>query len=167
MKNEKIERKQAKKDFYEKWSKDFFNRQVVIFNHGNKFCNDKRVIIYREGYSNFHFASFETVKQFKDFIKLFNIDYDLDFITDYGKNIKIGRLTKRLTDGKISFWKLSEIPTNSKKTKALSNGSIVDCYINETEKEIKLYRPNPNAKDIYNPLSLKNHIRFQARFGIY
>lgn len=163
-----MERKQAKKDFIKKWSKNFFDRQIVLFNHGNLFCKDKRVIIYREGYSSmFHFASFETVKQFKDFVKLFNIHYDLDFITRYGENIKIGRLTKRLTDDKIPFWKLSEIPANTKKIKALSNGSIVDCYIEETDKEIKLHRPNPNAKDIYKPLSLKNHIRFQTRFGIY
>lgn len=163
-----MERKQAKKDFIKKWSKDFFDRQVVVFNHGNKFYKNKRVIIYREGYSSmFHFASFTTVKQFKDFIKLFNIDYDLDFITDYGKNIKIGRLTKRLTDGKIPFWKLADIPKKSKKIKALSNGSIVDCYIEETDNEIKLHRPNPNAKEIFKPLDLKNHIRFQARFGIY
>ena len=58
------------------------------------------------------------------------------------------------------FWKLSDIPDDAKPFKALSNGSIVDCYFLNDGETIHIYRPNPNAKEVYKPLSLKDHINF-------
>ena len=61
----------------------------------------------------------------------------------------------------------SENLKRAKKIKALSNGSIVDClFINDGER-VKFYRCNPNAKDFYKPLSLKQHIKFQQIKGVY
>lgn len=55
----------------------------------------------------------------------------------------------------------------AKKIKALSNGSIVDClFINDGER-VKFYRCNPNAKNFYKPLPLKQHIKFQQTKGVY
>lgn len=37
---------------------------------------------------------------------------------------------------------------------------IVDCYFLNDGETIHIYRPNPNAKEVYKPLSLKDHINF-------
>ena len=47
------------------------------------------------------------------------------------------------------------------KYKWLSNWSLVDCYVKVDEKIIRVYRPNPNEKDVYKPLSLTDHIQYQ------
>lgn len=58
------------------------------------------------------------------------------------------------------FWKLSDIPENAKPFKALSNGSIVNCFFLNNGETIHIYRPNPNAKEVYKPLALKERIKF-------
>lgn len=62
---------------------------------------------------------------------------------------------------------MSDIPENAKPFKALSNRSIVTCYFLNNGKEITIYRPNPNAKDIFIPLETKEHIAHQRMYGIY
>lgn len=49
------------------------------------------------------------------------------------------------------FWGLDELPDNVKHTYGMCNGSLVDCYIQVTEHEIVMWRPNPNAKEVYKP----------------
>ena len=65
------------------------------------------------------------------------------------------------------FWKLSDLPEGAKPFKALSNGSIVTCYFLNDGKEITIYRPNPNAKEVYQPLELKEHIAHRKIYGTY
>lgn len=55
----------------------------------------------------------------------------------------------------------------AKPIKALSNGSIVDCYFINNGKRVRFYRCNPNAKDFYKPLSTEEHIMYQKEFGCY
>jgi hypothetical protein len=54
------------------------------------------------------------------------------------------------------FWALDELPSDAKQYTGLSNGSLVDCYYTED----CIYRPNPNAKEVYNPLPISEHIAF-------
>ena len=60
---------------------------------------------------------------------------------------------------------MEEIPEDAIKFKGLSNGSLVDCYYIHTEKGSDIYKPNSNAKDVYKPLPLKEHIEFQRING--
>ena len=55
----------------------------------------------------------------------------------------------------------------AKPIKALSNGSIVDCYFINDGERVKFYRCNPNAKNFYHPLPLAEHIKYQQEFGSY
>lgn len=65
------------------------------------------------------------------------------------------------------FWKLSELPAGVKPIKALCNGSIVTCYFLNDGKIIHWYRPNPNARNVYKPMTLQQHIRHHEVFSSY
>ncbi len=65
------------------------------------------------------------------------------------------------------FWSLEDIPKNAKPIKALSNGSLVTCYFINDGKTITFYRPNPNAKTLYIPTEINEHINHQKEYGCY
>ena len=58
------------------------------------------------------------------------------------------------------FWKMEEIPENAVKYTDLSNGSLVDCYYTNEDNIYTVYRPNSNAKEVYKPMELKQHIEY-------
>jgi hypothetical protein len=65
------------------------------------------------------------------------------------------------------FWKRDDVPAEAKPIKALSNGSIVTCYFTNDGDTIRIYRPNPNAKEVYKPLTTKQHIAHCRIYGTY
>ena len=48
-----------------------------------------------------------------------------------------------------------------KKFKGLSNGSIVDCYAGIGENIIEIFRPNPNAKEVYQPMTHEEEMKYR------
>lgn len=85
----------------------------------------------------------------------------------YGKYEEY-RLSREIDGGSCGgFWNLSELPDGAKPIKALSNGSIVTCYYTNDGQTIRFYRPNPNAKEVYKPLDLQNHIAHKRIYGVY
>lgn len=115
---------------------------------------------------NCNIASFENEKQMKKFLKKLGVKVinrnlypgDKCCGTDY--NIK---------NSNANFWNKKSLPRGAKKIKALSNGSLVDCYFTKDKqnKTIEIYRPNPNAKKVYRPLSVKKHIKYTRKHGVY
>ena len=61
---------------------------------------------------------------------------------------------KRVTDGPY-FWSLDEIPENARRFVSLCNGEYVDCYITDDGQTATIYRPNPNAKNVYIPYNYR------------
>lgn len=116
----------------------------------------------------FGYTAFKTEKGFKRFLEIANIQ-----LTEYTKQYSVktddfGIVTSHLIDtviDEISFWSLNEIPENAKSFKGLSNGSYVDCYYIHTEDGAKIFRPNPNAKEVYKPLSLEEHLEYSSIWG--
>jgi hypothetical protein len=51
------------------------------------------------------------------------------------------------------FWKLEELPEGCKPLEDRSNGSKVRCFAHNDGETLTIYRPNPNAKDVYIPMS--------------
>lgn len=118
------------------------------------------VIIYNGFY---HFAEMHTIEQLEKFSNMLGFTYTLEEVSQSEEHGKYGRYSiSRTIDDRCGggFWKLSDIPDDAKPFKALSNGSIVDCYFLNDGETIHIYRPNPNAKEVYKPLSLEDHIDF-------
>ena len=95
-------------------------------------------------------TAFRTKKEFESCLK--NLNISLKFqetkVTD-SNVIKIYTANKIIT--KKSFWKKEEVE-GLKKVVGLSNGYKVDCYIfyNIDGINVEIYRPNPNAEEVYN-----------------
>lgn len=63
------------------------------------------------------------------------------------------------------FWSLDDLPANVVPFVGLSNGGLVRCYAANDNGTITLYRPNPNAKAVYTPLALAEHIAYRKAHG--
>ena len=115
---------------------------------------------YLIGNGCYNYSAFVTDKGFKDFLKRGKMKM---------KVVEVGiyhyRIDKTIEDR--YFWNLSQIENLDKcvKHKGLSNGSVVDCYTYSDDNKVIIYRPNPNAKEVYKPLDIKEHIEFNKLNG--
>ena len=114
-------------------------------------------------------AEFETVEQLDLFAKTLGFDYQA---ISWRETDRCGiwreyKLSHVIEDNPRPFWKLEDLPENAKPFKALSNGSVVTCYFANNGDTIRIYRPNPNAKAIYHPLTIDQHIAHIKIYGLY
>jgi hypothetical protein len=77
--------------------------------------------------------------------------------------IKVYKIKGKIKE--ISFKSLLELPEGTIKYKDLSNGSLVDCYYRNIDGITEVYRPNPNYKEIYKPMSIEEHINYMRENG--
>ena len=120
--------------------------------------NQYRHILTKDVYA---YTAFRTDKGLNDFIKRTGanfIKHNEVMTADHGKvqcfvaeNIEI---QEKL------FWTMEEIPENAVKYTDLSNGSLVDCYYTSENNVYTVYRPNCNAKEVYKPMELRQHIEY-------
>ena len=103
-------------------------------------------------------GAFRTEKEYLSCLK--NLNIKLKFQETRVTNddvIKIYTAEKIINN--ISFWKKEEVE-GFKKVVGLFNGSKVDCFINEiNDIEVEIYRPNPNAKEVYIEYNYFNTLR--------
>lgn len=130
------------------------------------------IIIHESGVGSFHFAEFETMEQLDFFARMLGFTYELveerNWRNNTNNTYREYAISHKINSDYIGgFWTLSDIPADAKPFKALSNGSIVTCYFVNDSKEITIYRPNPNAKEVYKPLELKDHIAHKRIYGSY
>ena len=118
--------------------------------------------------AQWHFARFNTMEQLDFIAETLGFSYEL---RDEHKTVENGVIREYNINRKISdphcggFWTRADVPADAKPIKALSNGSIVTCYFTNDGKTITMYRPNPNAKDVYKPLPLEQHIAHERIYG--
>ena len=119
------------------------------------------------GDAYWHTGSFRTLKAFRRFVRRFGLH--LTPLGSYAgaSGVEVERHAVRETFSSHFFWRCSDLPEGARRFRALSNGSIVWCFWKRTGDHIDIYRPNPNAKAVYRPLSLQRHIAFSRRNGIY
>ena len=120
------------------------------------------VIIHRD---QWYFYSCDTMRQLDRLVNILGFSYRLSMETK-SPNTGIFRrydLDREFRDKE--FNSREQIPTDAKPIKALSNGSIVKCYFTNDGETITLYRPNPNCKDIYDPLPLDQNIAYTRLYG--
>lgn len=113
------------------------------------------------------YTAFKTRKGFENFLKRSGLK--LKFSSSKS-NKKYGEIKFYYgnCEGNIiecSFWKKEEIPNGSIMFKGFSNGNLVDCYYCKHGDDNYIYRPNPNAKEVYKPLDIEEHIEYQKING--
>lgn len=126
-------------------------------------------IIVRDLDAQWILAEFDTVEQLDFFANTMGITYeavswrdtqDCGIIREY-------RMSHRIRSDNAGFWSLDELPEGVRPIKALSNGSIVTCYFRNDGETVTIYRPNPNAKGVYHPLTIQQHINHRQIYGSY
>ena len=116
-----------------------------------------------------YFAEFETKEQLDFFAKLLGFTYEK---VEERKSVFKGgkyrayKMSHNICDHKY-FWNITEVPADAKPIKALSNGNVVTCYFHNDGDKIYFFRPNPNSKEVYNPLELNEQITFRKVYGNY
>lgn len=103
------------------------------------------------------FSAYKTKKWFDDFIERHNIELTISdqYKDKYNKQVIIYKSDRTINNS--YFTAISQVPTDAIKYTDLCNGSLVDCYYTHDA----IYRPNPNCKNIYIPLEIKEHIAFR------
>ena len=126
------------------------------------------VIIHKD--YQWHFADMDNMNQLQELSNKLGFTFEL---IEERKFFNGGNYCKYSMSHNINspcdggFWQLSELPTDAKPIKALSNGSIVTCYFTNDGETIRIYRPNPNAMNVYRPLSTPEHIEHCKTHGTY
>ena len=98
-------------------------------------------------------------------IKLADVDHEVEYDTT-GK-ITFYNLSKNINNPcNGGFWNMEQLQEMSKgqklkKFKGLSNGSLVDCYVGIGENVINIYRPNPNAKEVYQKMDFAEELEYR------
>ena len=107
------------------------------------------------------YIAFRTDKGLNDFIKRTGIDFVKQnevMTADHGKVQSF--VAENIEIQEKLFWEMEEIPENAVKYTDLSNGSLVDCYYTNENNIYTEYRPNCNAKEVYKPMELKQHMEY-------
>lgn len=137
------------------------NLQVIVYErpqeeHGYKY-------LIRKGF--YSYDAYKTDEGFEFFLNSRNLElvFKEEFENEEKGIVKIydviGSVDERL------FWSMEEIPEEAEVFTGLSNGSLVECYYLHTGNGSVIYRPNPNAKEVYKPLPIDEHIAFQSVYG--
>lgn len=106
-------------------------------------------------------TAYRTDSGFRRFLALYGLKINPQFTQLHdmqavgkGRVITTACYDKRVTDGRY-FWSLGEVPENARRFVSLCNGEYVDCYITDDGQTATVYRPNPNAKNVYIPYNYR------------
>ena len=109
------------------------------------------------GWCHKTFVSFDAFKKYADFL---GVTYKMtDDREDYARYHLSHDFAEKF------FWKMEELPDGVKPVYAMCNGSMVLCYFRTLEHDVEFYRPNPNAKEVYKPLSFEMMQRVRKENG--
>lgn len=139
---------------------------ITIAEKVDPYYHRSKIIIHS---GNFYFAEFDTLDQLRCFAKTLGFTYKLvgeDETLQFGKLRKFS-ISHEIDNSVPRFWKISEVPEDAKPIKLLSNGRIVTGYYRNDGETIFIYRPNPNAKEVYKPLGINDHISHKRIYGSY
>ena len=149
------------------WKHEILNIISMVEKTCGQYHRSKIIIHSGNG---FYYAEFNTIEQLQHHAEMLGFTYELiseEESKRYGmySRYKMSHKIYDPCDG--GFCSHEDLPDGSKPFKALSNGKIVTCYFYNDGKNIKIYRPNPNAEDVYKPLSLYEHIKHKKVYGCY
>lgn len=108
-------------------------------------------------------TAFRTDDGFRRFMKLYGLKIN-PAMTEYrdggaqgrGRWINCTCFDKKINDD-LYFWHREEVPAEAKAVVGMCNGSYVTCYVLNHGDSVDFYRPNPNAKEVYDPRTIEEH----------
>lgn len=143
--------------------------RLTIVERTHERWHRSHIIIWEDGEGIWIAAEFGSVEQLEFFALTLGFTYQAESWEDT-EDCGIWReytLSHRIERGSDGFFSLGELPEGAKPIKALSNGHIVTCYFTNDGETIRFYRPNPNAKAVYKPLTLEDHLAHRRIYGSY
>ena len=129
----------------------------------NRYDGYHHPYIFHSGMWHFgRFSSMEYLQEFLDFARL-TMELTEEKNTNAGK-WKIWKVNVQDIQ-EHGFWNTDTIPEEArcKSFLGLSNGATVRCYLYNDGNVLHVYRPNPNAKNVYTPLSLEEEIAHRRK----
>ncbi len=145
------------------------NRLTIVDNTDTQYHRSPIIIKYFTTGCTWYGAEFETIEQLDFFAQTLGFTYTLEK-EEESERYGIYReytLSHYIDFTRNMFWKLEDLPQGAKPIKATANGSIVTCYFTNDGNTITIHRPNPNAKEVYKPLPLDQHIAHKQIYGSY
>ncbi|PHE64233.1 hypothetical protein COF68_05155 [Bacillus toyonensis] len=109
-------------------------------------------------------CEFSKMEQFERWCKLVGVELSLPR-PKYHKGVLYYTYEFKQEFFEYEFTNLKEIPHEAVKCKGLSYGNIVTCYVWVTGSKTIIYRPNSFFKDIFQPLSAEEHVKFIEENG--
>ena len=133
---------------------------------------ENRIVV---AYDFWHLGVFRDEKDLDGFLSLIEENLKEPISVNFYENlgeIKHYGLSKRYIDAP-PYWNMDQLNQFAdelrpvinggplKKVKGLSNGSIVDCYVMVGDEAFVIYRPNPNAKEVYKKMAFEDEMNFR------
>lgn len=117
-----------------------------------------RFVVTRDGSA---WTAFPTVQGLRYFLDGYSLKIDrshtrLYDLREQGKGRAIVTACYPKNIAERFFWDMREVPETAKPHVQVVNGSCVNCYIFEQEGSVTVYKPNPNAKDVYTPFDYRS-----------
>lgn len=106
--------------------------------------------------------AYRTVRGFKQFVQVYNLKkFGIVTAGEYrGEKYICGRLLGKFKV--LSFWHKEDLPKGCKKFIDLCNGSYVECYYIDIKGVRIIFKPNPNAKEVYKSL---DYFKYAKLYG--
>lgn len=139
---------------------------ITIAEETDRQYHRKHVILHKNW--EWYLAEFDKIRQLKKIAEKMGFGYFLEEVkkSTWGKHMNIYYYSlSHSFEEEQSFWSLKELPAGVKPFTAHSNGCLVTCYYINDGHTIHIYRPNPNASEVYKPLSLNEHIEYIKKNG--
>lgn len=140
---------------------------ISEYTHSSKEYDRRNRINISDGIWTMGFAPDEqALYAMLNFLEIELIDLGESNYNHYVGWIKHYVLSKEIVDTGLYFWTVDQVLDFAKglpikKVKGMSNGSIVDCYVVIGDSEITVFRPNPNALEVYVPMEFEDSIEFK------
>lgn len=116
----------------------------IYFNNPHYMEQRRSKVVIMDTMFMYIFKEFRTIREFKDWAVYVGFTYRKDDSGQYYSNLFLKS---------EYFWKLEELPDGCKPVEDWCNGSKVRCFAHNDGHTLTIYRPNPNAKDVYVPMS--------------
>ena len=117
--------------------------------------NDYKYTITKDGY---RWKAYLTTKGFLEFIEIYGLKINPKKTRRFegcGRGIEYACFPRDIEEKHFSS--LADLPKGAKPFWYLSDGNYTICYYLKTDSKTTIYKPDPNARDVYTPYGLTEY----------